>query len=110
GHSMVIGSTMYPNQGQNGVFSVTSTVQRTLSLTDIHSLKTLYPEIFYAEDCCGTVSGVIKNTLNRKDLGPVIWIEEFESGRTVTAAMVEKDGRYEISGLVPGQYRILLGV
>lgn len=109
-HSMIIGSTMYPNQGQNGLFSAAATVQRVISISDEVSIRTLYPERFYSDECCASVSGLIRNTLQKKDSVPVIWIEEFESGRTVTAVATDNSGRYNVTGLRPGHYRILLGI
>ena len=102
-HSLVLGSTMHPNYGRNGVFGIRSVSSRTLSADDIAAIRGIYGSRG-DEECCGVVEGKIATGTRNTSRGQV-WIEDVD-GRVDGSAEIGADGSYRFSGLNAGRYRI----
>ncbi len=108
-HSSIYGSTMYPNHGKNGVYSISQMNARTLSLSDLSSVRGLYPENVLEPDCCGTVYGRLTNSEREAASVAELWLEDVESGRVVASVRASEDGTYRLSGISDGRYRVYGG-
>lgn len=107
-HSSVVGSTMQPRQGVNGVYKLPALTERTLSETDRTAVRSLYgPAIG---------SGAIEGKLLNASLGSVanpfgaahVWVEDTATGRVVGSSDVsQSNGSYRIADIPPGHYRVL---
>ena len=102
-HSLVLGSTMHPNYGRNGVFGIRSFSSRTLSADDIAAIRGIYGSRG-DEECCGIVEGKIAAGIRNAPRGQV-WIEDID-GRVIGSAEIATDGTYRFSGLNTGRYRL----
>lgn len=104
-HSNVIGSTMQPRQGRNGLYSMPATATRTLSEDDRAGVRALYgaSNLFRTT---GSITGVISRPNGQPVFGASVWAEDAETGRFIAAYTTESDGSYELVGLTPGRYRL----
>jgi hypothetical protein len=102
-HSLVLGSTMNPNYGRNGVFGIRNFSPRTLSAGDVASIRGLYGSRG-EEKCCGSVEGRILIAGRTAPRGQ-IWIEDV-GGRVIGSTEIASDGGYNFAGLNSGKYRI----
>ncbi len=107
-HSGVIGSTMQPRQGRNGLYGLPATATRTLSEDDRAGVRALYGGSAAKSRSTGAISGVITKAAGQPVFGANVWIEENESGRFIAAYTTETDGSYEFGGLAPGTYRLFV--
>lgn len=108
-HSGVIGSTMQPRQGRNGLYGLPATATRTLSEDDRAGVQALYgtrdPK---ARSTNGAIAGVITRTTGQPIFGANVWVEDSENGRFIAAYTTESDGSYEFANLTPGRYRLFV--
>ncbi|MBA2379652.1 MAG: matrixin family metalloprotease, partial [Blastocatellia bacterium] len=74
-HSAIFGSTMYPNHGKNGVYAMTQFNARTLSISDLSGIRSLYPENVLDLECCGSVVGRLTNSEREPAAGAGLWLE-----------------------------------
>ena len=105
-HSSVVGASMQPRQGRNGIYSLSAFGPRTLSQDDLNGACSIYgmrPE-------AATVRGSVAGTISYEDGSPVfganVWIEEATSGRIVASSITLANGSYQIDNVQPGSYYI----
>jgi hypothetical protein len=104
-HSAVLGATMQPRQGKNGIYNLSSTSQRSLSEDDRAGVRAIYGARLGAG-----VRGAITGTINFSSGAPVfganVWAEEVATGRVSASNITLANGSYRIEGLLPGNYRV----
>jgi hypothetical protein len=102
-HSGVIGATMQPLQGTNGIYSLPALTARTLSEDDRAGARTLYgPRTF-----TGAISGTVSYPGGAPAYGAHVWAEETTTGRVIAGNVSFSNGTYRIESLPAGQYRIV---
>jgi hypothetical protein len=107
-HSSVLASTMQSRQAFNGTFGLPALTERTLSEDDRQKIRGLYGP--------GQKLGRIEGRLvdNRTPgaftalSGVDIWAENVTTGRVMASDITAEDGSYELDGLAPGQYRVMV--
>jgi hypothetical protein len=106
-HSAVIASTMQSRQGVNGLYSLPSTTNRTLSEDDRAAVRGLYGP----HDGLGAIEGRILNSNSGNAAVPVygahVWAENVQTGRVIASGITLTDGNYRIDSLPPAQYRVV---
>jgi hypothetical protein len=107
-HSGVIGSTMQPRQGRNGLYGLPATATRTLSEDDRAGVQALYASTTSKSRTTGSIAGVITRANGQPVFGASVWAEDAESGRFIAAYTTEADGSYEFTGLAPRQYHLFV--
>lgn len=105
-HSSVSGSTMFEKQGKNGVYSLPNFSYQTLSDDDVTGIRGLYGAESGNENCCGILQGKITVAKDLKAKAVELWLEEKATGKTAAAIQTGALGKFKISGLSPGTYRI----
>ena len=105
-HSSVLGATMLDNFGTNGVFGISDFGPRTLSESDIASIRELYGANPDADECCGRISGRLSNETRRAVKNLQVWAEEVETGRVIAQVETAKDGSFRLGGLRAGNYAL----
>lgn len=103
-HSSVIGSTMYDTASKNGIFQGMSRVN-ALSEDDISNIRFLYGINDSDDNCCGTITGKILAS-GRRSSEFSVWVQEKESGRTASFAVVIGNRNFRIGGLRNGNYAV----
>jgi hypothetical protein len=105
-HSSVIGSTMNATQAPNGTFGLPALGERTLSESDIAAVKGIYG----SRGETGSVDGRILSN-QQGTLVPAarahVWLEDSATGRVMASAFTNANGAFDISGIVPGPYRMM---
>lgn len=106
-HSAIIGATMQPRQGMNGLYNLPAFTQRTLSADDIAGARALYG----SRAGTGSISGrVIANSVagqSRPVFGGHVFAEDVATGRVVAGNVTLASGEYRIDALPPGSYRVI---
>lgn len=104
-HSLIISSTMYAQQGKNGVYNLPGFGARTLAEDDLAAVRTLYGAKD-SEECCGRIQGRLLQANGKPSRDTRLWAEEAKSGRVVAGAATNADGTFKADGLLPGVYRV----
>ena len=103
GHSPAAAATMFGRLSPTREGTNRGLVARTLAISDISAIRSVYgPE---GDDiaCCASVLGTVGSGTG----GPgVVWAEEVDSGRIV-AAVEARGGDFDLSGFALGRYRLL---
>lgn len=102
-HSGVVGASMQPRQGRNGLYDLSGLTARTLASDDRAGVRSIYGPT----KGTGTIAGTISYAGGGAAFGAHVWAEESTSGRVRGGNIALADGRYRIDGLPPGQYRII---
>lgn len=105
-HSDVLGSTMGEMSARNGLFGLSGFSPRTLSLSDVASVRSLYGSPSDEVGCCARVAGKLTMRGGRAATGWFVWMEDAESGRVVASARTGADGTYAMGGIEIGQVRM----
>lgn len=105
-HSAVIGSTMFGHQSKNGIYSLPNFNPRTLADDDIAGIRGIYGANADAENCCGAITGKLSPAKEKPAGNYQIWLEEFETGRVIAGVLSNADGKFGLSGLPEGKYRV----
>jgi predicted Zn-dependent protease len=103
-HSSVIGATMQPRQGKNGIYSLPAFTPRTLSQDDLAGVRAIYgmrPEMAGAR---GSVTGTVILHTGAPAFGASVWAEEAVTGRLAASSITLANGTFEIENLRPGKY------
>lgn len=103
-HSSVVGATMQPRQGRNGIYGLPTFGPRTLSQDDINGVRAIYgvrPEDAAAR---GSVTGTISFRSGSPVFGANVWAEESATGRLVASSITLANGTFQIDNLSPGRY------
>jgi len=104
-HSGVIGATMQPRQGKNGLYGLPAFTQRSLSAADINAVRALYSE----QSAYSSISGrLTSNTAGRARaiFGAQMFTEDVSTGGVVGSSISSTAGAYRVDGLNAGVYRI----
>jgi len=109
-HSAVVGSTMFPYAGDYGNISNSATVPDSISGDDRAAANLLYPDpAFGASD--GEIHGLV--TRNGAEVyGAHVVAEDIDTGLVRASSITlgpnqgANEGRYRITGLTPGRYRV----
>jgi len=105
-HSAVLGATMQPRQGKNGVYGLSSFTSRSLSDDDRAGVRAIYGARLGAGRR-GAIAGTITFSSGAPVFGANVWAEEVTSGRVSASNVTLANGSFRIEGLVPGDYRVL---
>lgn len=104
-HSAVLGATMQPRQGRNGIYNLSSSLRRTLSDDDRAGVRAIYGARLGA-GVRGAMTGVISFSSGAPVFGANVWAEEMATGRVSASNITLLNGTYRIEGLPPGNYRV----
>ena len=104
-HSGVVGATMQPRQGPNGLFGLLADTARTLSDDDRAGIRTLYGSLAGLGSITGSVR--FNATSGTVAFGAHVFAEEVSTGRVMAGNIALQSGAYRIDGLAPGQYRVV---
>jgi hypothetical protein len=102
-HSGVIAATMQARQGVNGLYSLPSMSNRTLSEDDRAAVRGIYGP----HDGLGALEGKILNSSGGSVYGAHVWAEDIRTGRVIASGITLADGHYRIESLPPAQYRVV---
>ncbi|HEX8706681.1 MAG TPA: matrixin family metalloprotease [Pyrinomonadaceae bacterium] len=105
-HSGVVGATMQPRQGRNGIYNLPSWTQRTLSEDDRAGVSAIYGRRL-GTSARGAIAGTITFSSGAPVFGANVWAEELTTGRVSASNITLANGSYRIEGLLPGGYRLL---
>ncbi len=100
-HSAVIGATMQPRQGQNGIYNLPALTPRTLSDDDRAGIRSLYGP----KAGLGAIAGTLKSAT--PIFGAHVWAENTTTGQVIAGNVTFSNGSYRIDGLQPGTYRVM---
>jgi predicted Zn-dependent protease len=104
-HSAVLGATMQPRQGKNGIYNLPSHAPRTLSEDDRAGVRAIYGARLGA-GVRGAIAGSVTFSSGAPVFGANVWAEETATGRVSASNITLANGSYRIEGLLPGSYRI----
>ncbi|MDX6692868.1 MAG: hypothetical protein QOF02_471 [Blastocatellia bacterium] len=100
-HSSIIGATMQPQQGQNGVYSLPALTPRTLSDDDRAAIRNLYGP----HGGLGAIAGTLN--VGVPAYGAHVWAENTGTGQVIAGNVTFSNGTFRIDGLPPGNYRVI---
>src|SRR5215213_7394028 len=107
-HSAVLASTMQGRQAFNGTFGLPALTERTLSEDDRQKVRSLYGP----GQKLGRIEGRLVDNRTPGALTPLtgvnVWAENLSTGRVIASDVTAEDGSYELQGLAPGQYRVVV--
>jgi len=107
-HSAVLASTMQSRQAFNGTFGLPALTERTLSEDDRQKIRSLYGPGLRL----GRIEGRLVDNRTPGAFTPLtgvnIWAENALTGRVLASDVTADDGSYELEGLEPGQYRVMV--
>ncbi|HEY0728625.1 MAG TPA: matrixin family metalloprotease, partial [Pyrinomonadaceae bacterium] len=108
-HSAVLASTMQSRQAFNGTFGLPALTERTLSEDDRQKVRSLYGP---GQQRLGRIEGRLIDNRTQGVLAPLsgvnVWAENAATGRVMASDVTAADGSYELEGLEPGQYRVMV--
>ena len=108
-HSAVLASTMQSRQAFNGTFGLPALTERTLSEDDRQKIRSLYGP---GQQRLGRIEGRLNDNRTPGALMPLsnvnIWAENALTGRVMASDVTAGDGTYELEGLEPGNYRVMV--
>jgi hypothetical protein len=105
-HSDILGSTMGENSARNGLLNPLGFSPRTLSLSDVASVRALYGSPSDQTDCCARVGGKLTLKGGKGAADWLVWIEDAESGRVIASVRTSADGSFTVGGVEIGQVKI----
>jgi len=107
-HSAVLSSTMQARQAYNGTFGLPALTERTLSEDDRQKVLSLYG----SKQRSGRIEGRLIDNRTAGALtalnGVNVWAENVVNGRVIASDVTAEDGTYQLEGLTPGQYRVIV--
>ncbi len=102
-HTGVVGATMQPRQGLNGLFGQPAQTMHTLSDDDRAGIRAIYgPRVGL-----GRIEGTVSFSPAVAAYGAHVWAEEVSTGRVEASNIALQNGAYRIDSLAPGQYRVV---
>lgn len=105
-HSDVLGATMHPQQGENGIYGLPAFAPRTLSDDDRAGIRSLYGGKSDATDCCGNIAGTLSNASGKPLANLIVWAENETDGRLIATAQTNGSGAFNLGGLNAGKYKV----
>lgn len=106
-HSCVMGATMQPRQGKNGLYDLFAFAPRTLSEDDKAGVRSLYGGKDEIEDVRGSITGKILNEKGLPVFGANVWAET-ETGKVFASTITLSNGTYRLTSLDEGEYRLIV--
>ncbi|HEV7858209.1 MAG TPA: matrixin family metalloprotease [Pyrinomonadaceae bacterium] len=107
-HSGVVGATMQPRQGQNGLYGLTAITPRTLSDDDRAGGRAIYGLPSGQHTGVGVIAGRVINGNNGGPLfGAHVWAENISTGRVTAGNITLPDGSFRLDSLPPAHYRVI---
>jgi hypothetical protein len=107
-HSCVMGATMQPRQGKNGLYDLLAFAPRTLSEDDKAGIRSLYGVPLSDEKLRGSIIGKIVDEKGLPVFGANVWAEDAETGRVIASALTFSNGTYRLSSMDEGKYRLIV--
>lgn len=104
-HSAVLGATMQPRQGKNGIYYLSSSTARSLSEDDRAGVSAIYGGRL-GSGVRGAIAGIISFSSGAPVFGANVWAEDIATGRVFASNITLANGSYQIEGLPPGSYRV----
>jgi hypothetical protein len=104
-HSAVLGATMQPRQGRNGIYKLSSSAPRSLSEDDRAGVSAIYGARL-GSGVRGSIAGTISFSSGAPVFGANVWAEDLATGRVMASNITLANGSYQIEGLQPGSYRV----
>jgi uncharacterized protein (TIGR03437 family) len=99
-HAPIGASTMFPRTGPGSIRN------RSLSLDDQIAASVLYPSsLFFSQT--GTLLGSVRDNAGNALFGAVV-VANDANGNAVASALTQRDGSYQLRGLPPGNYNVLV--
>lgn len=105
-HTDVLGATMHPQQGKNGIYGLPAFAPRTLSDDDRAGIRSLYGGKSDQTDCCGTIAGTLSGANGKPLANLIVWAENDSDGRLVAMAQTNQSGAFTLGGLNEGKYKV----
>jgi hypothetical protein len=105
-HTDVLGATMHPQQGKNGIYGLPAFAPRTLSDDDRAGIRSLYGGKSDQIDCCGTIAGTLSSANGKPLANLTVWAENDSDGRLVATVQTNASGAFNLSGLSEGKYKV----
>lgn len=105
-HSSVVGATMQPRQGRNGIYSLPTFGPRTLSQDDVAGACAIYGQRPETATSRGSVVGTVSYRSGAPVFGANVWAEEATTGTLAASSVTLANGTYQIDNLVPGKYYV----
>ena len=105
-HSAVLGATMQPRQGKNGIYGLSASSPRSLSEDDRAGVRAIYGGRLGA-GVRGAIAGTISFSSGAPVFGANVWAEDVATGRVSASNITQANGSYRIDGLSRGSYRVL---
>lgn len=105
-HTDVLGATMHPQQGKNGIYGLPAFAPRTLSDDDRAGIRSLYGAKSDQLDCCGSIAGTLSRTGGKPLANLTVWVENEIDGRLIATSKTNETGAYNFAGLPAGKYKI----
>jgi len=106
-HSGVLGATMQPRQGRNGVYNLPSWSMRSLSDDDRAGVRAIYGARSRTKRDRGSIAGTITFASGAPVFGANVWAEDVLTGRVSAGNITLLSGAYRIDGLPAGSYRVV---
>lgn len=104
-HSAVLGATMQPRQGKNGIYDLSSSAPRSLAEDDRAGVSAIYGARL-GSGVRGSIAGTISFSSGASVFGANVWAEDVATGRVLASNITLSNGSYHIEGLPPGSYRV----
>ena len=103
-HSSVVGATMQPRQGRNGIYGLPTFGPRTLSQDDVTGVRAIYGVRPEEASARGSIAGTINYHTGAPAFGASVWAEEATTGRLVASSITLANGTFQMDNLAPGRY------
>jgi predicted Zn-dependent protease len=105
-HTDVLGATMHPQQGKNGIYGLPAFAPRTLSDDDRAGIRMIYGAKSDAVDCCGTIAGTLSTGKGKPLTNLIVWAENEADGRLIATSKTNESGMFNLGGLPYGKYKV----
>ncbi|MFN2455881.1 MAG: DUF4214 domain-containing protein [Pyrinomonadaceae bacterium] len=101
-HSAVVGATMQPRQGANGIYNLPALTARSLSYDDRAGIRAIY-----GPRSGGSIAGTVAFAGGSAVFGAHVWAEDINTGRIAASNLSLSNGAYRIDNLPQGNYRLV---
>lgn len=105
-HSCVMGATMQPRQGKNGLYELQAFASRTLSEDDKAGVRALYGG-HETDSLRGSIIGKVTDERGLPVFGAHVWAENVTTGKVFASTLTFSNGTYRLSSIEEGDYRLM---